>query len=58
MFSLELDDETAITLNPQEHVEFVWLSYDEALKQVSSWTNREAIELVQQARAKHSGEAR
>jgi dATP pyrophosphohydrolase len=58
MFSLELDDETAITLNPQEHVEFAWLPYDEALKRVSSWTNREAIELVQQARAKHSGEAR
>lgn len=58
MFSLELGDETAVTLNPQEHVEFAWLSFDEALKRVSSWTNREAIELVQQAQAERSGKTR
>lgn len=58
MFSLELGDEVAVTVNPQEHVEFAWLPFDEALKRVSSWTNREAIELVQQAQAKRSGETR
>jgi hypothetical protein len=58
MFSLELGDETSVTLNPQEHVEFVWLSFNEAVKRVSSWTNREAIELVQQAQAERSGKTR
>lgn len=57
MFSLELGEEIAVTLNPQEHVEFVWLAFDEALKRVSSWTNREAIELVRQMQAKRSTEA-
>ena len=57
MFSLELSDETAVTLNPQEHVEFTWLPFDEALKQASSWTNREAIELVKQAHEERSSES-
>ncbi|MFQ6022466.1 MAG: dihydroneopterin triphosphate diphosphatase [Acidiferrobacterales bacterium] len=49
LFSLELPGEATVTLNPNEHVEFAWLSFDEALTRVTSWTNREAIELVQKA---------
>jgi dATP pyrophosphohydrolase len=49
LFSLELPNETAVTLNPNEHVEFAWLSFDDARQRVTSWTNREAIELVQKA---------
>lgn len=48
--SLELPSETAVTLNPSEHIEFAWLSFDDALQRVTSWTNREAIELIQKAR--------
>lgn len=51
-FSLELPDEAAITLNPDEHVEFAWFPFDEALVRVTSWTNREAIQLVQEAKAR------
>jgi len=57
MFSLELSREPVVTLNPQEHVEFAWLSFDEALQRVSSWTNREAIELVRQLQRAHQGDA-
>ncbi len=49
LFSLELPNEIAVTLSPKEHVEFAWLSFDAARQRVTSWTNREAIELVQKA---------
>lgn len=47
LFSLELPTETAVTLNPAEHVEFVWLPFSEALERATSWTNRDAIRLLQ-----------
>lgn len=52
VFSLEIPAETTITLNPAEHAEFIWLPFSEALQQVTSWTNREAIELIQAAHAR------
>ncbi len=50
MFSLELVEEVEIRLNPDEHVELAWLDFEEALRRVSSWSNREAIALVRDAR--------
>ncbi|MDH3669583.1 MAG: dihydroneopterin triphosphate diphosphatase [Gammaproteobacteria bacterium] len=47
MFSLELPEEVVITMNPVEHAEFVWLPFAEASQRVTSWTNREAIDLIQ-----------
>ncbi|MFQ5993845.1 MAG: dihydroneopterin triphosphate diphosphatase [Acidiferrobacterales bacterium] len=47
LFSIELLREPAITLNPTEHDDYVWLSFAEARKRVTSWTNRDAIGLVQ-----------
>jgi len=43
-FALELPAETALTIQPSEHSEYVWLPVREALARASSWTNREAIE--------------
>ena len=51
MFSIELADEVAVVLNPAEHAEYVWLCFDQAVQRVSSWTNREAIELVLRSRS-------
>lgn len=47
MFSLELPEEVVITMNPLEHTAFVWLPFFEASQRVTSWTNREAIDLIQ-----------
>ncbi|TDJ72545.1 MAG: dihydroneopterin triphosphate diphosphatase [Proteobacteria bacterium] len=47
MFVLELPEEVMITMNPLEHAAFVWLSFAEASQRVTSWTNREAIDLIQ-----------
>lgn len=49
MFSLELAQEADVSLNPEEHLEFAWLPFDEALRRVSSWSNRDAIALVRDA---------
>lgn len=58
MFSLELADAATVTLNPAEHAEYTWLSFDQAVRRVSSWTNREAIELVQRALIGRAGTMR
>ena len=47
MFALELPEEVMITMNPLEHAAFVWLPFAEASQRVTSWTNREAIDLIQ-----------
>lgn len=44
VFSLELMDETAVTLNPREHDEYCWMTAHGAAQQVWSWTNCAAIE--------------
>lgn len=42
-FSLELPGEQDITLSPSEHLEYVWVSFPEAIERVFSWTNRDAL---------------
>ncbi len=44
VFSLQLQSERAVTLNPREHDAYRWLDHAEAAHKVWSWTNREAIE--------------
>jgi len=43
VYFLALPAEKVITLNPAEHTEYGWYSFDEAAPKVFSWTNREAI---------------
>ncbi len=43
VFRLCLPHPVAITLNPQEHSAFIWLSRAEAAQRTGSWTNRAAI---------------
>lgn len=49
-FSLQLDDEVAIRLNPAEHSEYEWLPFDQAVERVFSWTNRDALLAIVQER--------
>jgi len=42
-FRVEVPAGTSVTLNPQEHVQAVWLKREEALARATSWTNRAAI---------------
>lgn len=43
-FGLELPEPLSVRLAPQEHLDYLWLPRDEAVKKVFSWTNRAAIE--------------
>jgi dATP pyrophosphohydrolase len=43
VYFLALPAEKVITLNPAEHTECGWYSFDDAASKVFSWTNREAI---------------
>ena len=43
VYFLALPAEKVITLNPAEHAEYGWYSFDDAASKVFSWTNREAI---------------
>ena len=43
VFGLELPTPMAVTLNPREHVGYVWVDWREAAKKVFSWTNVEAL---------------
>ncbi len=45
-FSLELPEEQAISVSPGEHLEYVWVSFDEAIARVFSWTNRDALRQI------------
>ena len=42
-FALEVPVNTAIRLAPREHLQYVWLPYQEAAQQCFSHTNRDAI---------------
>lgn len=50
-FSLELAEEVPIILSPQEHSEYAWVSFAEAVERVFSWTNRDALLRIMQDRA-------
>jgi len=52
-FSLELPDEQPVTLSPDEHSEFTWVPFAEAVERVFSWTNRDALLLLMKERAAH-----
>ena len=43
VFSFCLASRQPIQLNPKEHSHYCWLPRDEAIKKVTSYTNREAI---------------
>lgn len=43
-FVLQVPDTLPIVLNTLEHSEFAWLPVNDALKRVTSWTNRRILE--------------
>lgn len=43
LFALELPKKVAITLAPDEHVQYEWVDWREAAKRVFSWTNVDAL---------------
>jgi dATP pyrophosphohydrolase len=43
VFRVECPVHPAVTLNPQEHNSYRWLSCEEAAALAASWTNREAL---------------
>lgn len=49
LFSLELPDLVPVRLQPDEHDAFQWVSFEQAGNTVWSWTNREAIRMIQNA---------
>lgn len=55
VFSLCVDEDQAIRLAPEEHRTLLWLSPDEAVDKVFSWTNRAAILQLQARGAKRPG---
>lgn len=44
LFGLMLPAPVAITLSPEEHVQYEWVDWREAAKRVFSWTNVDALE--------------
>ena len=44
VFRLHLEEARAITLDPAEHTDYIWLPRAAALEKVTSYTNRDAIE--------------
>lgn len=50
-FSLELAQEIPIVVSPSEHCEYLWVPFAQALEQVFSWTNRDALRMLMQTRA-------
>ena len=43
LFSLKLEAPCSVVLDPREHSEYCWLSLSQAMKQISSHTNRDAV---------------
>ena len=44
IFGLELPTKMPVTLSPNEHIDFKWVTLEEAKKTVFSWTNVKALE--------------
>jgi len=44
VFALEVPAPIDVTLNPEEHVRYEWLPWEEAAPKCFSWSNRAAIE--------------
>ncbi|MDH5633220.1 MAG: dihydroneopterin triphosphate diphosphatase [Gammaproteobacteria bacterium] len=45
-FSLKLADICDVVINPAEHSDACWLSFEEATRRLASWTNREVVEYI------------
>lgn len=43
VFSLQVPAGQPVTLAPREHLDFIWLPWQEAAAKVFSWSNRDAI---------------
>ena len=43
VFSLELPAPLPVTLAPREHLQYIWLPWQDAAEKTFSWTNRDAI---------------
>ena len=43
VFGLEVPEPIAVTLAPDEHLRYAWLSWSEAIDQCFSWSNRDAF---------------
>ncbi len=48
LFGLTLAKKIPIAIAPREHLQYVWLPWQEAAEKVFSWSNREAILLLPQ----------
>jgi dATP pyrophosphohydrolase len=48
VFALEVPKPLAVTLNPREHLNYLWLPWREAAAKCFSWSNRAAIEALEQ----------
>ena len=48
VFALEVPAPMPVTLNPREHLRFAWLPWREAAARCFSWSNRAAIEALEQ----------
>jgi dATP pyrophosphohydrolase len=44
VFGLEVPSPLPVTLNPEEHVRYEWLPWEQAAPKCFSWSNRAAIE--------------
>ena len=44
IFGLELPKKVPVSLSPNEHIDFKWVSLEEAKQTVFSWTNVKALE--------------
>ena len=56
VFSFEPVAETMVTLNPAEHSQCAWFSFNEAAQKVASWTNRAVILKLAEAQAARGAE--
>ena len=48
VFALEVPAPISVTLNPREHLRFAWLPWRDAAAKCFSWSNRAAIEALEQ----------
>ena len=46
LFLCKVPEQLEITLDPDEHTEYQWVSYQEASERVFSWTNKLAIKIL------------
>jgi dATP pyrophosphohydrolase len=48
VFALQVPAPMSVTLNPREHLRFAWLPWRDAAAKCFSWSNRAAIEALEQ----------